>query len=234
MSLMVEKRTLVIPGQLIAEGDFVPGDNVYKRGDKIYSLRLGVFELVNKKPTVVPLKGFYFPRVGDIVIGQIKSVEVFGWIVEIYSPYSALLQSMDRNKYRRYEKETRKEIRVGDLIKAKIVASDRSRDPLLTIQEKGLGVISSGKVVRISPPKVPRLIGKEGSMINMLKEETSCKIFISHNGIVLVSGPSENEEKLALWAIKRIEAEAHTSGLTERISEDIRNARKKGDLNFES
>ncbi len=233
MSLIVEKRTLVIPGQLIAEGDFVPGENAYKREDKIYSLRLGVFELINKKPTVVPLKGFYFPRAGDIVIGQIKSAEVFGWIVEIYSPYSALLQSTNRSKYRRNEKET-KEIRVGDLIKAKIVASDRSRDPLLTIQERGLGVITSGKTVRISPPKVPRLIGKEGSMINMLKKETFCKIFISHNGIVLVSGPSENEEKLALWAIKKIEAEAHTSGLTERISEDIRNARKKGDFNFES
>ena len=107
LSLIVEKRALVIPGQLIAEGDFVPGENVYTREGKIYSLRLGVFELVNKKPTVVPLKGFYFPRVEDIVIGQIMSAEVFGWIVEIYSPYSALLQSTDRNRYSRNEQESK-------------------------------------------------------------------------------------------------------------------------------
>lgn len=226
---MVEKKDLVVPGQLIAEGDYLPGENAYKKEGKIYSLRLGIFDLVNSKPTVVPLKGYYIPRNGDYVIGKILTVEVFGWIVDINAPYTALLQSTDRSRHRRDDRraEVIKVFEVGDLVKAKIMAFDRSRDPLLTIQERGLGKISLGKIVKISPPQVPRLIGKGGSMISMLKEETSCRIFVGQNGIVLVSGPSEKDEQLALWAIKKIEAEAHTSGLTERISEDIKHARKE-------
>ncbi|MEM1990142.1 MAG: KH domain-containing protein, partial [Candidatus Bathyarchaeia archaeon] len=99
-------------------------------------------------------------------------------------------------------------------------------DPILTIREPGLGKITQGQIVKVSPAKGPRIVGRKASMINMLKKETECKITVGRNGIILISGPSPENERLAILAIERIAQEAHTSGLTDRIAEMIR--REKG------
>ncbi len=232
MSINIEERELVVPGQMLAEGNYVPGENTYKEGEKIYSQSLGLFNLSNKKPTVVPLKSCYIPSVGDYVIGVVTDVEIFGCLVDINAPYPALLPSSDivgrrhRDRGNSGARERRPMFNVGTLVKAKVIAFDRTRDPLITIRERGLGRITSGKIIKFSPAKIPRLIGKEGSMINMLKKETSSQISVGRNGIVLISGPSDDDEQLALWAIKKIEAEAHTSGLTDRLFEDIKKRRR--------
>ena len=227
MSTKVEKRELVIPGQLLAEGDYISGENTYKIDEKIFSLKVGLFDLFNKKLVVVPIKSCYIPFIEDYVIGRVTNSEIFGWFIYINSPYLGLLPSSDLSGQRHREKETsdRAKIFVGDLVKAKVVAFDRTRDPLLTVRERGLGKISSGKIIEISPAKIPRLIGKGGSMIGMLKNETSCQIFIGRNGIVHVSGNREEDVDLTLWAIKKIDEEAHTSGLTDRLSEDLKKRR---------
>ena len=63
---------------------------------------------------------------------------------------------------------------------------------------------------------MPRLIGKKGSMINMIKDKTGCKIVVGQNGLVWVKGKQEMEQ-IVKDTIKLIEKEAHTSGLTDRI-----------------
>ncbi|MEM2454776.1 MAG: KH domain-containing protein, partial [Candidatus Bathyarchaeia archaeon] len=88
------------------------------------------------------------------------------------------------------------------------------------------GKITHGQIVKVSPAKIPRIIGRRASMVNLLKRETECKITVGQNGIILVSGPTPEHEKLAILAIEKISQEAHTSGLTDRISEMIR--REKG------
>jgi len=117
---------------------------------------------------------------------------------------------------------------------AKIVAYDRAHDPQLTVGEPGLGKITRGQVVEITPSKIPRLIGRKGSMISMIKEETGCHIILGHNGIVLVTGKSLENEQLAMMAIRKIEEESHTAGLTDRIAQMIKEEKTKQEGGKES
>jgi len=111
------------------------------------------------------------------------------------------------------------------LVLARVISFDRTRDPLLTAKDPGLGRASSGRVMKISAAKIPRLIGRKGSMISMLKRETNCQISVGQNGIVLIQGHSQLDENLAMAAVSMIEREAHTHGLTDRIHEMIEKSR---------
>jgi len=106
---------------------------------------------------------------------------------------------------------------VGDLVLAQVIAFDRTRDPLLTTKGRGLGKITSGRIARISASKIPRIIGKQGSMITMLKKETGTDIVPGQNGIVLATGRNPDQERVAVEALYMIEREAHTTGLTDQV-----------------
>ena len=205
MPVFHESKELVTPGDLLAEGDYIAGSNTYKEGNKIYASRLGLVNYDDKRVYVVALNAFYVPSVGDLVIGKVVEVNMNGWTVD----------KPQRDDLSRI-------FDVGDLILAKIVAYDRTRDPLLTVREHGLGKITRGQIVRITPTKIPRVIGRKGSMINMLKNETGCKITVGQNGLILIDGRNPEDERLAIMAIHKIEQEAHTSGLTDRVTEMIK------------
>jgi len=223
-----ERRQLVTPGDLLAEDDYVAGENTYKDDGKIYANRVGLVDYEDRKVHVVALKAFYIPYVGDMVIGKVVEVSLSGWMVNVKAPYPALLRASDvlDRPFRPQEDDLPSIFDVGDLIIAKIVAYDRTRDPLLTVREPGLGKITRGQLVEITPTKIPRVIGRKGSMINMLKQETGCHVTVGQNGLIFVSGKTPEDERLAVMAIRKIEQEAHTSGLTDRVTEMIR--REKG------
>jgi len=229
MPTFYERRELVAPGDLLAEGDYIPGDNAYKDDSKIYATRLGLVEYEDKKINVVALNAFYTPKVGDIVIGKVIAVTVGGWVVDINSPYAALLRAQDviERSFKPSKDNLAEIFDVGDLMIAKIVAYDRARDPLLTVNEPGLGKITKGQTIEITPTKIPRVIGRKGSMISMIKRETGCHVVLGQNGIILVSGKNPENEQSVIMAIKKIEEESHTSGLTDRIKEMFR--KRKGD-----
>jgi exosome complex component RRP4 len=106
---------------------------------------------------------------------------------------------------------------IGDLITARIIVFDRTRDPMLTIQDKDLGKIPRGEFLKISATRVPRLIGKRGSMIQTIEQATQTRVLIGQNGIVVVTGRNPEGIKLAVRAIRMVEEEAHTSNLTQRV-----------------
>jgi len=223
-----ENRQIVTPGDLLAEGNYVAGNNTYKEGFKIYASRLGLVEYEGRNVQVVALNSVYIPSVGDQVIGKIEDININAWVVNINSPYKAILRANEAlNKpFRQQKDDLTRFLDVGDLILAKVIAFDRTIDPILTIREPGLGKITQGQIVKVSPAKIPRIIGRKASMINMLKRETECKITVGQNGIILISGPSPDNERLAILAIEKIAQEAHTSGLTDRIAEMIRREKK--------
>lgn len=234
MTLYVEKRQVVTPGELLAQGDYYPDLNTFREGENIYSTMMGIFDHRGNRLSVVPLKHCYIPFVDDLVIGRIVDVGMSGWAVDINSPYPALLPATEvMGRQHPPRRETGKIFEVGDLIKAKVVAADRTRDPLLTTRDRGLGKITRGRVIRISPSKIPRLIGKEGSMINMLKKESSCSLNVGQNGIVLVTCENPEKEELVIDVIKMIEREAHTQGLTDRVLELVK-SKFKGEKIAES
>jgi exosome complex component RRP4 len=88
---------------------------------------------------------------------------------------------------------------------------------MLTIQDKDLGKIPRGELLKISATRVPRLIGKRGSMIQTIEQATQTRVLIGQNGIVVVMGRNPEGIKLAMRAIRMVEEEAHTANLTQRV-----------------
>jgi exosome complex component RRP4 len=88
---------------------------------------------------------------------------------------------------------------------------------MLTVQDKDLGKIPYGEFLKISPTRVPRLIGKRGSMIQTIEQATQTRVIIGQNGIVVVTGRDVDGLSLAVKAIKTVEEESHTSNLTQKV-----------------
>ncbi|MBX5328226.1 MAG: exosome complex RNA-binding protein Rrp4 [Candidatus Bathyarchaeota archaeon] len=237
MPTFFERRQLVTPGDLIAEDDYMAGENTYRENNKIYASRIGIVEYENKKVNVVALRAFYIPRIGDIVIGTVTEVGFNGWTVDINAPYEALLRASDvlSRPFKPQKDELSQVLDVGDLIVAKIIAYDRAHNPQLTVGEPGLGKVTRGQIVKITPTKIPRAIGRKGSMISMIKQETGCQIILGLNGVVLITGKTLEDEQLAVMALRKIEEESHTSGLTDRITQMIKQEKtKRGKVKNES
>ena len=228
MPVFYEKKQLVVPGDLLAEGDYVSGDSTYKENGKIYANRLGLVDYNGRRVHVVALKAFYIPVPGDTVIGKVVETTPGGWVIDIKAPHFARLRASDVVE-RSFKPETTdlpSIFDVGDLIIAKVVAYDRTRDPQLTVREPGLGKIMRGQLFEVTPTKIPRVIGRQGSMVGMIKRETGCQLTIGQNGLILISGRSPKEERLAVMALQKIEAESHTSGLTDRVTDMIQKERE--------
>ncbi len=232
MPTFFERRQLVTPGDLLAEGDYVAGENTYREDSKVYATRIGLVDYEDKKINVVALRAFYIPRVGDTVIGTVVEVGFSGWTVDINSPYLALLKASDvlSRPFKPQKNDLTEVLDVGDLVVAKIVSYDRTHNPQLSVNEPGLGKITRGQIVRVTPTKIPRIIGKKGSMISMIKQETGCHIILGHNGVILITGKTIEDEELAMMAIHKIEEESHTTGLTDRISQLIKEEKEKREV----
>lgn len=228
--MYVEKKQLVAPGEILAEGKYVPGENTHREGDKIFSSRVGVVEVEGDRLGVVPVKGCYTPHVDDVVVGRIVDIGMSGWTVDIDAPYPALLPASETQILGHRAPRQRVDIsgmfEVGDLVVSKVLAFDRTRDPLITAKGPGLGKVTTGRIIRVSAAKIPRLIGSKGSMISTIKKETGAHIMVGQNGTVLVSGKSPESENAAIHAIGMIEREAHTRGLTDRIQAMLRTKMK--------
>lgn len=229
MPLLVERRQLVAPGDLLAEGDYLCGDNTYKSNGRIYAQKLGLAEVKGKRVSVVALKGPYMPRVGDVVIGRIVDVTLGGWLVDINSPYTAILSVPDATgkPFSPEMASLTKILPIGEIVVAKVTAFDRTRDPAITIRERGLGKVEEGALIDLTPTKIPRLIGRKGSMINMIKQLTGCEIVAGQNGKVLIRSRNLKMVDLVIQAIRMIEEQAHTTGLTDRIKRLIEEGKEK-------
>jgi exosome complex component RRP4 len=213
------KRRYVIPGDKIVDGNFRPLMNVIRIGNSIISTRIGIAEAGRDGIKVIPLSGVYIPRINDIVIGKIVDRSSLSWDVDINSCFTAHLPAQDvfGRDFSPARDDMNRELATGDLITARIIAFDRTRDPMLTVQDRDLGKIPRGESLRISATRVPRLIGKRGSMIQTIEQATQTRVIIGQNGVVVVTGRNQDGIDLAVKAIKVVEEEAHTSNLTQRI-----------------
>jgi exosome complex component RRP4 len=190
---------LVVPGELIAEGP-KGGANAYSEDGKIRSEVIGIVD--EQKGRVIPLNGQYIPTEGDWVIGVVQDVKYAGCGVEIKSAYRAFILN----------KMTRIEFRMGDVVGAKIEKVDEAKNIDLAEPRRLVG----GEILEISAVKVPRVIGRANSMINLLMQGTGSEILVGRNGRIWIKG---GKSALAVRAILTIEREAHTHGLTDRITE---------------
>ena len=214
----IENKDLVIPGQVLSDEEYYSGRGTFKEDGKVCSSLLGRVSLRNKKIRVIPLKSKYVPKKGDVVIGKVSDVRFSMWEIDLNSPYSGILPAFE--VFGREKKDLNQVYDVGDVLFLRIIDVDEIKKAKLGLKGRGMGKFKGGIIVEISPTKVPRLIGKKGSMINMIKEKTGCKIVVGQNGLVWVRG-KEDMEQLTKEVIHLIENEAHTSGLTNKIKNKL-------------
>ncbi len=221
------ERRLVIPGEEVAQGSLKLGEGVYRDGEKIYSSILGLLDLKENSVRVIPLTGKYLPKVGDYVVGKVIGNPLpTAWEIDFYSPYNALLNASDYYKeIDPFSVPLSRIMRPGRMVYALIREITPNKRIYLTLRTRGTHTLKGGRIVYISPAKIPRVIGKKRSMINMIRELTGCRVLVGQNGLVWVKGDFEMEN-LVERVLKKIEAEAHTSGLTDRIKEMIERERK--------
>jgi exosome complex component RRP4 len=219
-------REIVVPGDLLAISSKRAGPGTYSEGGKIFASQLGIKNVKPDSISVVPLAGQYVPVTGDLVVGKIVDVGASNWLVDINSPYPSPLH-VNEVPWRVEFGETRKFMQVGDIVLLKIVGVDELKRISVSMQDHGLRKLTGGMVIEVSPSKVPRLIGKNGSMIQLLKNETACRIYVGQNGRIWIDGELDNIVR-AVQAIKMIEDEAHNLGLTEKIKEFLEMGSSKG------
>ncbi len=205
---------VVIPGEELPAGR--PGKFVYQKGGKNYSTMIGLVNQSNGYVNVIPLNGVYNPKVGDNVIGVVSDISSSLWVIDINSPYMALLTlsegvdefvdltKTDITKYYDY----------GDVLFARIISVSRTKTVFITMKQRGRKLMG-GRLIKVTPAKVPRIIGKGGSMVEMIKKKTGCHIVVGQNGIVWIKG---DKTEIAIEAILEIENNSHVRGLTDYIS----------------
>ncbi len=219
--MMDNKRKYVIPGDVVTTGPFRPEQNVILEGEKIISTTIGISEIYEDSVRVITLTGKYIPKIDDLVIGKVNSHTSLSWELDINSCYVGFLPAQDvfGRDFSAHSDELATKLKTGDLVAARIANFDRTRDPLVTISDRDLGKIDSGDLVKISPSKVPRLIGKRGSMIQMIEMATNAAVTIGQNGWVVVSCETTEGLLKAKKAIEMVDQKAHVVNLTDQIKE---------------
>ena len=215
----MSQNQFVIPGDVIITGSYTPEQNVILDGDKIMSTAIGFYEIEDNRVNVIPLTGLYTPKIDDLIIGKVMSHSALSWDVDINSYYTGMLPASDifGRDYLPSKDDLSLKLCVGDIISTRIINAGGSRGPLLSISGQNLGKIDSGELVKISPAKIPRLIGKHGSMIQTIESSTNATITIGQNGLIVVSSDETNGLLKALAAIRMVEEQAHLADLTDKV-----------------
>lgn len=222
-----EERKIVTPGEVIETGsDFLPGEGTRRDGKDIVSIKFGLLDKSDKLIKVIPLSGAYFPRIGNIVIGQVYDLNFAGWFVDISAPYTSFLPVMEYGRYVNKE-DLSETFNFGEIIVAKI-KSVKPRGIDLTMRDHGLRKLEGGMLIKVNPTRVPRIIGKAGSMVNLIKQETGTNIVVGQNGIIWIKADDVEQEILAKKAIELITEKPFITGLTEEVKAFLE--KNKGNL----
>ncbi len=191
-------QEIVYPGDVVSE-TAVRMPHTYIEDGKTYSMILGFKDLASGG--IVPLEGGWTPKVEETVIGIVSSERNNVYEVDVGPHYRAIIIG---GKYERFSFE------IGDVVEATVKDIEDGRTIIL-IYPKAL---TGGVVISIKPSKIPRLIGKNNTMINQIAQSTGSRISVGKNGMVWIK---DGDVALATAAILRVEEEAHVPGLTERI-----------------
>lgn len=216
-----EERKIVLPSQIL--GDIKSkkaGRGTFIENGKIISGKLGILSANSKYINIVPLKGRYEPNNGDFVIGIVEEPLSSGWLVDINAPSPAFLH-VNEVPWDIEFGDTEKYLNKGDSVMAKVSQIDELKKFQITLKDRNLYKIKGGHIIDVEPSKVPRIIGKKGSMITLIKKYIRCRIFVGQNGKIWIDGDTISINKV-LQTINKIENEAISFGLTNRIEEYLK------------
>jgi len=176
---------------------------------------------------VVPLSGRYIPKAGDDVIGTVTDVQTTFWLLDIGAPRWAPLH-MTGTPWKIEVGETDQYLRVGDAVLVQVESLDPTGRIGVTMNGEGLGKLEGGTIVTISPARVPRVVGRGGSMIQTILRRTGAKISVGQNGRIWVGGDAVAIERVR-EVLRMIDEEGHRRGLTERVDTYLQSTSRPGE-----
>ncbi|MDJ0269565.1 MAG: exosome complex protein Rrp4 [Aigarchaeota archaeon] len=209
------EKEIVVPGQLLADDPKKSGPGTYVLDGKVYAAHAGLPKLRDGVVVVIPLKGPYKPEAGDWIVGVVTDVKPSSIEVDLGGYMTAVLKYPERQG-------PPEGLTVGDVIYARVKSSN-IRGVFLESEE--MKKLTNGIIISMTPARIPRLIGRKGSMIALLKKETGCNFWVGRNGLIVVSGKSSEGESAAISAIRVVEKEAHSQGLTDRVAALLKSAK---------
>lgn len=226
--LLKKERDFVVPGDRIVDSmEFLPGKNCFRDGNSIYAKKIGIVNVDGRVVSVIALNSIYNPRLDDMVIGEVTEIRDNGWVVEIRSPYHSLLPLSQISEYVDTAKADMARIyKIGDMIYCRVSQVSSAKRIDVSMLDRRTRKLYGGRILTVNPAKVPRIIGRQGSMIAMIKDKTGCIIIAGQNGLIWLMGEKDVQD-LAIKAIRMIEAEAHKNGLTDTIGGMLEKAAPK-------
>jgi len=203
-------RKIVVPGELVTEERKRLGRNVYLRDGKIFSEVIGLAVEDETTASVVALEGRYMPEKGDIVVGIVVGEKFAGYDIDLKYFYKAFVS----------KKEFMDSLKNHSVVSARVDKVNEVNE----IELSNVRVFYGGIVIGVSPVKVPRIIGKDSSMLEVLKKGTNSTLVVGKNGLIWAK-----TDNLALLekALEKIQMESHLENLTNRISEFLDKNKKE-------
>lgn len=217
--LLVKDKDIVVPGEILATGmDHLPTGGAFRDNDSIVSSQVGIVSIEGRLVKIVPLNIQYIPKRGDVIIGKIIEVTLNGWFVDIGFTNAGIILLRDGSSdYISKGTDLSQYYTHGDYVVAGVINLSRRKQAELSMKGPGLRKLNGGRIMDVNPAKIPRVIGKQGSMVSMIKQMTDCRIVAGQNGLIWVSGADPEKERVAVEAIVMIDKMAHNQGLTDEI-----------------
>ena len=214
--LSAPQRELVLPGDRLAPADSQrPGKGVYKEAEALWASQIGFRSDRKQFVNVVPFNGVYQPQVQDNLIATVIGTGPSNWLMELGASHPATMH-VTESPWRVDFGDTARFLSIGDSVYCSVFMVDETGHLQVTMKGQGYRKLYGGTLVQVSPYSVPRIIGRNGSMVNLLKEATRTRVLVGQNGVVWVDGQLEHIIILQK-ALRLIQEEAFTQGLTERM-----------------
>ncbi|MEY8242114.1 MAG: KH domain-containing protein [Gammaproteobacteria bacterium] len=210
----VSSRKLVLPGDLL-ETKSKPGRGIFRRDGRVHASVLGYSSDQSGYMNVNAIAGRYTPKVGDKIVAICVETGPSVWRMDIGASFNSTLHHSESG-WKVPFGDTARFLTIGDAIWAEVFMVDAAGSHQISLKKDDCRKLYSGTIVKIGPTNVPRVIGKQGSMITAIREKTQTRILIGQNGNIWIDGKG-NDIATAQKAIEMIDNEANSKGLTKKI-----------------
>ena len=210
-----EPKILVLPGDEIPDRGLRPGFGTYRVGKRLFASVAGYATWRDPFVRIVPFAGRYNPKPHDVVVGVVQDVQKTFWLLDIDASRWAPLH-VSGTPWEPAPGELEEYLRIGDAVLVAVENLDPTGKIGVTMKGEDLGKLTGGTILTISPAKIPRVIGKGGSMIHTITRLTGTRVAVGQNGRIWVEGTPDGIQRVR-ECLRIISEEGRRPGLTERI-----------------
>ena len=169
--LIVKERSVVVPGEILAKGmDFLPAAGTVRKGDDIVAIKVGLVGVEGRAVKIIPISGQYIPKKNDVIIAKVTDVGASNWRIDTFTAYPAMLMLSEASSdFIPRGADLSKYFSHGDYIITLVTKVTPQKLIDISMKGPGLRKLGPGRIFKVDPFKVPRIIGKKGSMVRERK-----------------------------------------------------------------